>query len=735
MRIPPVAQVCFGLLCVWLTLIVGCGNPSSQTLAFLTVSATPSTLSVGGAAVLKAVAHLSDGTTQDVTAGTQWTLSNSALAKMDNGALTATAPGTVTVQAAYVETTPAGNSPASADTSPETLSASTKVNITATPSTNIPSITWNAPAAITYGVALSSSQLNATANLPGTFVYSPAAGTALKAGTQTLSVVFTPADTKTYSSGTATVQLSVAQATPTITWPAPAAILQGTALSSLQLDAAASVPGGFSYNPAAGTVPQAGTLQLTATFSPSDTIDYLPATADNLLDVVPPSRFANVGIGATPGIAIPATFMGLSHEWGTAQTLMGDSTTGVNNIYRQLLQNLMAYGSGKIHLRIGGNSTDKTGEPTSTTAQPFSELANALGIHFYLGVNLGSDDVDLVVDQARAYVSQMPEGSLDAIEIGNEPDLYGDNGMRPSPYTYGDYLADFNRWKTNIMPVLPTGTKLMGPSCANTGWLSDVQSYESAEAGALTIFSKHYYVANGKANNPDDILLTPSAATSGPNTVSAAVAATHLKGIPFRMGEMNSLYNGGEEGISNAFGSALWAVDTMFEYAKVGVDGVNWHTGYGGPYAAFTLNIQSGTNTTYLLTSVNPLYYGLLFFQAATGGGAHLLPVTLSTLANLKAWATVDASGTTRLVLLNKDENLTGAVDIALSGYSHAHIYRLTAPSYLSTSGVTFAGQTFDGSTNGVIQGTQTIESVDGSDGVFEVSMPITSAALVIFTN
>ena len=52
-------------------------------------------------------------------------------------------------------------------------------------------ITWNAPAAITYGAALSSTQLNATADVPGAFVYSPAAGTVLKAGTQTLSVVFT----------------------------------------------------------------------------------------------------------------------------------------------------------------------------------------------------------------------------------------------------------------------------------------------------------------------------------------------------------------------------------------------------------------------------------------------------------------------------------------------------------------------------------------------------------------
>ena len=34
----------------------------------------------------------------------------------------------------------------------------------------------------TYGTALSATQLNATANVPGTFVYTPAAGTVLNAG-------------------------------------------------------------------------------------------------------------------------------------------------------------------------------------------------------------------------------------------------------------------------------------------------------------------------------------------------------------------------------------------------------------------------------------------------------------------------------------------------------------------------------------------------------------------------
>ena len=60
-----------------------------------------------------------------------------------------------------------------------------------------PAITWPAPAAITYGTALSATQLNATAGGgAGTFVYTPAAGTVLNAGAaQTLSVTFTPTDT------------------------------------------------------------------------------------------------------------------------------------------------------------------------------------------------------------------------------------------------------------------------------------------------------------------------------------------------------------------------------------------------------------------------------------------------------------------------------------------------------------------------------------------------------------
>src|SRR5204862_40378 len=125
------------------------------------------------------------------------------------------------------------------------------VLITVTKAT--PTITWAPPASIVYGTALSATQLNATASVPGTFVYTPASGTVLNAGAgQTLSTTFTPTDTANYTTTTASVLITVTKVTPTITWPTPANLTYGTVLGGTQLNATASVPGTFVYTPASG---------------------------------------------------------------------------------------------------------------------------------------------------------------------------------------------------------------------------------------------------------------------------------------------------------------------------------------------------------------------------------------------------------------------------------------------------------------------------------------------------
>lgn len=160
-----------------------------------------------------------------------------------------------------------------------------------------PTITWASPAAITYGAPLSSTQLNATASVPGTFAYTPTAGTVLNAGTQKLSVAFTPTDSTKYNTASASVSLTIDKGTPTITWAAPAPIAQGTALSATQLNAIASVGGTFVYTPPASTVLALGTQTLSVAFTPTDSANYNTASASVSITV----NSASGGIGPSGG--------------------------------------------------------------------------------------------------------------------------------------------------------------------------------------------------------------------------------------------------------------------------------------------------------------------------------------------------------------------------------------------------------------------------------------------------
>lgn len=70
----------------------------------------------------------------------------------------------------------------------------------------------------------------------------------------------------------------VTQVTEAVSWPPPSAIAYGTMLSSNQLNATATVPGTFSYNPPAGTVLGAGSYTLSVLFTPTDQTRYTNAT-------------------------------------------------------------------------------------------------------------------------------------------------------------------------------------------------------------------------------------------------------------------------------------------------------------------------------------------------------------------------------------------------------------------------------------------------------------------------
>lgn len=146
------------------------------------------------------------------------------------------------------------------------------------------------------GLALPSGTLTATLNGTqiGTATVTGGAATVaipatITAGTYTLSLSY-GGDTN-YASSTGTATVTVAQARPVITWATPSAITYGTALSAMQLNAAATgvdgaaLDGVFTYTPALSAVLSAGTQTLSVRFDPTDTTNYVSTTATVTIEV------------------------------------------------------------------------------------------------------------------------------------------------------------------------------------------------------------------------------------------------------------------------------------------------------------------------------------------------------------------------------------------------------------------------------------------------------------------
>jgi hypothetical protein len=383
-----------------------------------------------------------------------------------------------------------GGSTAAANTTPDAVTSS---------------ITWNTPAPIQYGTALSSVQLDATGSVPGTFAYAPAAGTDLQAGSQKLTATFTPSDTASYSVATATVQLTVTQASPLITWAPLSAIQQGATLSTTQLDATANVPGTFSYNPAAGAVLPAGTQQLTVTFRPSDTTDYISVTANNALTVnggsptgpAPVNGLCGPANGASSSVAPTA---GLCSA-GTASAVMGTGPwtwqcTGSNGGTTSSCAALPPTAEGvSAFVQSLGINTHLSYTQTPYYGQP----QNVITALQYLGITTVRDQPPGYTTDPTSAASQDALAAagvqFDALLIGNGPVDVTDTiastvtfqQAYPSSIAAIEGPNEINAWPITYEDI--TGNYAAGAQVTQDLWtaVQSTQSLEAVPVYALTL--------------------------------------------------------------------------------------------------------------------------------------------------------------------------------------------------------------------------------------------------------
>jgi hypothetical protein len=375
-------------------------------------------------------------------------------------------------------------------------------------------------------------------------------------------------------------------------------------------------------------------------------------------------------------------------------------------------------------LAVGPDTGHKAPAPVKITPlaiRHLREFLDACGWKLIYGLNMGTGTAEDAADEA-AFVMDVAGPKLIAFQLCNEPDLFYRNGIRKADYDFGQFAGEWQRFYHTIQARVPNAP-FAGPDTAyNNNWLVPFAKKFKHEAVFL---SQHYY-AEGPPTDPSmtiERLLAPSPKLEA--EFEGMKETMHDSGLPFRLAETNSCYQGGKQGVSDTFASALWGADLMYQLAVAGGMGINFHGGGRGWYTPIAGTPESGF-------MARPIYYGMLLFAQAGAGQlveAKLEPGDHAGL--LTAYGIRNNAGAIKVAVFNKhvDRGVRLAIDAGRGGQGVSSLH-LQAPRVDSTTDATFGGAPVGAS--GAWSATRD-ETPAVENGAAVIEMPAASAALVTF--
>ena len=199
--------------------------------------------------------------------------------------------------------------------------------------------------------------------------------------------------------------------------------------------------------------------------------------------------------GAAVGHPIASGFVGLSIEIKALEQYAGSNPNAVDPVLLHLIQDIAP--AQRPVLRLGGDSTDWSWWPVAHVARPAGvrftltpnwldvvrSVATAVRGRLILGVDLEADNRTVAAAEASAMVQRVGRSSVAALELGNEPELYGSFGWytsaggkpvlgRPHDYDPNAFARDYS----SFAPRLPD-VPLAGPSSGAPQWLAKLGSF------------------------------------------------------------------------------------------------------------------------------------------------------------------------------------------------------------------------------------------------------------------
>ncbi|KAJ6507834.1 glycoside hydrolase family 79 protein [Mycena vitilis] len=512
----------------------------------------------------------------------------------------------------------------------------------------------------------------------------------------------------------------------------------------------------------------------------------------------PTTFFQQLSSAPVPGLSVPQSgnFFGFSVEFSVINQVLGTNSTRLQVPFLNLMSNLQARG-GSVRVRVGGNTQDTatmfpslpgnkmmtkesqdTANPTHTPGLLFTPdvlymLANISGmvnIEWYLGIPLND------TTNPRLGIAEAGEAILGnrlvGFQVGNEPDQYAQHGHRPDTYSPADFSNDFGTIDKDLRAdskVSVVDGKLIGPSLS--GVWQPQQMWEANfipdHKQSLAAISMSFYPENncakvfGGANatgviDPQQVFASYLDHTAGQKIAANYLSSTALAqtfNLPFVMMETNSASCGGFPGVSNSFGSALWALDYGLQLAYSNFTNALLHVGGQGVY--YNPFTPPPTNqSTFHSWTIGPIYYSTLAVAEAFGSSNQSRIIDLQMNGNnskTPGYAIYDGGVLARLALFNYVTDPTGAsaytASFAIGGGTtgqangtpaQVKVKYLVAASVSAKDNITWAGQTFGTAfeSDGRLTGTEDVQTVTcKSDNTCDVKVPAPGFALVFLAD
>ncbi|KAJ7757812.1 glycoside hydrolase family 79 protein [Mycena maculata] len=539
----------------------------------------------------------------------------------------------------------------------------------------------------------------------------------------------------------------------------------------------------------------------------ANVVSYTGAAAYDPTVLIPPAipdpppamEFSQQLRGAPiPGLSVPQSgyFFGFSIEFSVINQIPS-RIVGINGSFLQvpflnLMSNLQARG-GSVRVRIGGNTQEtatmvpdlpdgkmmeKDNAPNDPMYTPpllytpevvymLGNISSLVNVQWYLGIPLND------TSNLRLQIAEVAEPFLGdrllGFQVGNnifeepniqEPDQYGIHGLRPMTYGPANYTSDFGVVDAALRAdpaISVVDKKLIGPSISGDWKLEDVWNtgFLDLYQNSLAALSVEYYPENNCAKilHTSNITVDPQQIFSNylNHTAATSIVTKYLNSttiaqeydLPFVMFETNTASCGGFPGVSDSFGSALWALDYGLQLAACNFTGALLHVGgqdvYYNPFTPPPTN-----QSTYHSWTIGPVYYSALIVAEVFGTSNQSRIIDLQMNNNntfTPGYAIYDGNLLSRLALINFISDPTGASDYTAtisvdSGIpTQVTVKYLVAPSVSSKQNITWAGQTFGSNfaSDGRLTGNLNIQTIpcNVSTNICQIRVPAPGFALV----